>query len=64
MIQSIGYANGFYDDLIKNANLAIRYHWLVCQYLEKHPNAAKHYLAREVGWWYYDILDRAEKEYA
>lgn len=63
-IQALGYADGYYDHLIENANLAIRYHWLVCRYLEEHPDAAHRYRGGECGWWYYDILDRAEQEYA
>jgi len=53
-----------HDELQEKIYTGIKHHWLVCQYLEEHPDAAKRYLAREVGWWYYDILNRAEEEYA
>jgi len=42
---------------------AIRNHWLVCRFLEEHPNIADKYRSREKAFMYYDILAAAEKEF-
>jgi hypothetical protein len=43
--------------------LAIAGHWLVCRWLEEHPDEQLPYLTRQPGFMYFDILDRAEQEY-